>query len=42
MSENNNEIVLDVIPIYKNEMYPTKKKYGILEMKISIISRKIL
>ena len=26
MSENNNEIVLDVIPIYKNEMYPTKKE----------------
>lgn len=25
MSENNNEIVLDVIPIYKNEMYPTKQ-----------------
>lgn len=25
MSENNNEIVLDIIPIYKNEMYPTKQ-----------------
>lgn len=25
VSENNNEIVLDVIPIYKNEMYPTKQ-----------------
>lgn len=25
MSENNNEIVFDVIPIYKNEMYPTKQ-----------------
>lgn len=26
MSENNNEIILDVIPIHKNEMYPTKKE----------------
>ena len=26
MSENNNVVQLDVIPIYKNEMYPTKKE----------------
>lgn len=26
MSEKSNVIQLDVIPIYKNEMYPTKKE----------------
>ena len=26
MSKNNNVVQLDVIPIYKNEMYPTKKE----------------
>lgn len=26
MSENDNVIQLDIIPIYKNEMYPTKKE----------------
>ncbi|HIQ91019.1 MAG TPA: hypothetical protein IAB27_05300 [Candidatus Coprosoma intestinipullorum] len=26
MSKNSNEIQLDVIPIHKNEMYPTKKE----------------
>ena len=26
MSENSNVVQLDIIPIYKNEMYPTKKE----------------
>ena len=26
MSENSNIVQLDIIPIYKNEMYPTKKE----------------
>lgn len=26
MGENDNVIQLDIIPIYKNEMYPTKKE----------------
>lgn len=26
MNKNNNVIQLDIIPIYKNEMYPTKKE----------------
>ena len=43
MSENTNVVQLDIIPIYKNEMYPIKKKkYGILKMKILIIFQKML
>ena len=31
MSENSNIVQLDIIPIYKNEMYPTKKEMWHLE-----------